>query len=102
MTVKTTISFTDRHDRYLKDKVGERIYASTSAAVSAAVERVIEDEQASDAAIGAMADEIRRLLPHGRRYLIFWTSIWRIRSQQLAAMIPRIALVTRKIVFFVP
>ena len=22
MTVKTTISFTDRHDRYLKDKVG--------------------------------------------------------------------------------
>ena len=60
MTVKTTISFTDRHDRYLKDKVGERIYASTSAAVSAAVERVIEDEQASDSAIGAMADEIRR------------------------------------------
>ena len=37
-----------------------------------------------------------------RRHLIFWTSIWRIRSQQLAGMIPRIALVARKIVFFVP
>ena len=60
MTVKTTLSFTERHHRYLKDKVGEGIYASTSAAVSAAVERMIEDEQARDAALDAMADEIRR------------------------------------------
>lgn len=60
MTVKTTLSFTDRHHQYLKDKVGEGIYASISAAVSAAVERMIEDEQASDAGLGAMADEIRR------------------------------------------
>ena len=60
MTVKTTLSFTDRHHQYLKDKVGEGIYASTSAAVSAAVERMIEDEQARDAALGTMADEIRR------------------------------------------
>ena len=58
MTVKTTLSFTNRHHQYLKDKVGEGIYASTSAAVS--VERMIEDEQARDAAPGAMADEIRR------------------------------------------
>ena len=29
MTVKTTLSFTDRHHQYLKDKVGEGIYAST-------------------------------------------------------------------------
>ena len=60
MTVKTTLSFTNRHHQYLKDKVGEGIYASTSAAVSVAVERMIEDEQARDAAPGAMADEIRR------------------------------------------
>lgn len=45
MTVKTTLSFTDRHHRYLKDK---------------AVEGMIEDEQAHDAALDAMADEIRR------------------------------------------
>ena len=60
MTIKTTLSFTDRHHQYLKDKVGEGLYASTSAAVSVAVERMIEDEKARDAALGAMADEIRR------------------------------------------
>ena len=59
MTVKITFYLTDRHHQYLKDKVAEGIYASTSAAVLAAVEQMIEDEQASDAALGAMADEIR-------------------------------------------
>lgn len=60
MTVKTTLSFTDRHHQFLKDKVGEGVYASTSAAVAAAVERMIEDEQAREVALTAMADEIRR------------------------------------------
>ncbi|MCG7521809.1 type II toxin-antitoxin system ParD family antitoxin [Ruegeria sp. Ofav3-42] len=60
MTVKTTLSFTDRHHQFLKDKVGEGVYASASAAVAAAVERMIEDEQARETALEAMADEIRR------------------------------------------
>ncbi len=50
---------------------------------------------------GGRPNEIRRFRPHVGRHSIFWTSIWRKRSQQLASMIPRIALVTRKIVFFV-
>ena len=70
MTVKTTLSLTDRHHQYLKDKVAEGIYASTSVAVSAAVERMIEDEHASDAALGAMADEIRRRFADSREAFV--------------------------------
>lgn len=60
MTIKTTLSFTDRHHRFLKEKVGEGVYASASAAVAAAVERMIEDEQAREVALDAMAEELRR------------------------------------------
>ena len=60
MTVRTTLSFTDRHHHFLAEKVGQGVYASTSAAVAAAVEQMIEDETAREAALGAMTDEIRR------------------------------------------
>ncbi|MEO1109704.1 MAG: type II toxin-antitoxin system ParD family antitoxin [Pseudomonadota bacterium] len=60
MTIKTTLSFTDRHHRFLKDKVGQGVYASASAAVAAAVERMIEDDEVREIALDAMADEIRR------------------------------------------
>ncbi len=60
MTIKTTLSFTDRHHRFLKEKVGEGVYASASAAVAAAVERMIEDDAAREVALDAMAQEIRR------------------------------------------
>jgi len=59
MTIKTTLSFTDRHHRFLKDKVGQGVYASASAVVAAAVERMIEDDEAREIALDAMADEIR-------------------------------------------
>ena len=59
MTVKTTLSFTDRHAAYLKRKVEEGVYASQSAAVAAAIETAMEDEKARETALAAMADEIR-------------------------------------------
>lgn len=59
MTVKTTLSFTDRHAAYLKRKVEEGVYASQSAAVSAAIEAAMEDERAREIALDAMAEEIR-------------------------------------------
>lgn len=59
MTVKTTLSFTDRHHRFLTDKVGEGVFASQSAAVAAALEQMIRDEEERDLALGALADEIR-------------------------------------------
>lgn len=62
MTVKTTLSFTDRHHRFLTDRVGEGVFASQSAAVAAALEQMIRDEEERDIALDAMADEIRTRL----------------------------------------
>ncbi len=59
MTVKTTLSFTDRHHRFLARKVEEGVFATVSAAVAAAVEQMMEDERARETALGVMADEIR-------------------------------------------
>lgn len=59
MTVKTSLSFTDRHHRYLTQKVGDGVFASSSAAVAAAIEQMIEDERERDTALAAMAVEIR-------------------------------------------
>jgi Arc/MetJ-type ribon-helix-helix transcriptional regulator len=39
MTVKTTLSFTDRHHHFLSEKVGQGVFATQSAAVAAALER---------------------------------------------------------------
>lgn len=59
MTVKTTLSFTDRHHRFLAHKVEEGVFATTSAAVASAVERMIEDDEARGVALDGMADRIR-------------------------------------------
>jgi Arc/MetJ-type ribon-helix-helix transcriptional regulator len=59
MTVKTTLSFTDRHHGWLARKVEQGVYATQSAAVAAAVERMMEDEAEQEAMLAAMADEIR-------------------------------------------
>jgi Predicted transcriptional regulators containing the CopG/Arc/MetJ DNA-binding domain len=62
MTVKTTLSFTDRHHRFLTDKVGQGVFASQSAAVAAALEQMMRDEEERELALGAMAEEIRARL----------------------------------------
>lgn len=60
MTVKTTLSFTDRHHGFLARKVREGVFASQSAAVAAAVEQLIQDEAEREVALLALAQEIRR------------------------------------------
>lgn len=62
MTVKTTLSFTDRHHRFLTDKVDQGVFASQSAAVAAALEQMMRDEEERELALAAMADEIRARL----------------------------------------
>jgi len=62
MTTKTTLSFTDRHHRFLTEKVRQGAFASQSAAVAAALEQMIRDEEERDMALGALADEIRSRL----------------------------------------
>ena len=69
MTVKTTLSFTDRHHRFLMAKVEEGVFASASSAVASAIEQMIEDEAARATALSAMAEEIRARMTGGGAYL---------------------------------
>ena len=59
MTVKTTLSFTDRHHLFLKEKVDEGVFATQSAAVAAAIEQMMRDEAEREVALSALAEEIR-------------------------------------------
>ena len=59
MTVKTTLSFTDRHHVFLSEKVTEGVYATQSAAVAAAIEQMVQDEVERETALNALAEEIR-------------------------------------------
>lgn len=47
-------------------KVGQGVFASQSAAVAAALEQMIRDEEERDLALGAIADQVRErlLTPH--------------------------------------
>ncbi|MCY3597753.1 MAG: hypothetical protein OXG71_10025 [Rhodospirillales bacterium] len=59
MTVKTTLSFTDRHHRFLSEKVKDGLFATQSAAVANAVERMMQDEEERKVALAALAEEVR-------------------------------------------
>ena len=59
MTVKTTLSFTDRHHRFLSEKVGEGVFATQSAAVASAIEQMMQDDQEREIALSALTEEIR-------------------------------------------
>ena len=43
MTVKTTLSFTERHYEFLKRKVEEGVYATASAGVAAVIELMMAE-----------------------------------------------------------
>lgn len=59
MTVKTTLSFTDRHHQFLSKKVGQGVFATQSAAVAAALEQMMQDEEEREVALSALGQEIR-------------------------------------------
>ena len=59
MTIKTTLSLTDRHHRFLSKKVGEGVFATKSAAVASAIEQMMQDDRERETALSARAKEIR-------------------------------------------
>lgn len=59
MTVKTTLSFTDRHHQFVAEKVGQGVFATQSAAVAAALEQMMQNEEERNVALQALAQEIR-------------------------------------------
>ncbi len=67
MTVKSTVSFTDRHHEFAQKKVKEGAFASVSSIVAAGIEQIMQDEAERGAALDAMKEVIRRrmALPRG-------------------------------------
>ena len=59
MTVKTTLSFTDRHQHFLSEKVGKGVLETQSAAVAAALEQIMPEEEEREVALSALRQEIR-------------------------------------------
>lgn len=59
MTVKTTLSFTDRHHAFLVRQVEAGIFASQSAAVASAIEEMIQAEEEREVMLAALSEEIR-------------------------------------------
>ena len=70
MTVKTTLSFTDRHHHFLSEKVGQGIFATQSAVVAAALEQMMQDEEEREIFLSALSQEIRALMETPREAFI--------------------------------
>ena len=66
MTIKTTLSFTDRHHRFMSAKVDQGVFASQSAVVAAAIEHMMRDELERDVALVALAEEVRARMQTAR------------------------------------
>ena len=60
MTVKTAVSFTERHHQYARKKVEEGSFASVSSVVASALEQAMLDEEEREASLEAMTETIRR------------------------------------------
>ena len=59
MTVKTAVSFTERHHQFAKQKVKEGTCASVSSLVAQGIEKLMQEEQEREAALSGMADAIK-------------------------------------------
>ncbi|MCU7923903.1 MAG: hypothetical protein KZQ88_14540 [Candidatus Thiodiazotropha sp. (ex Dulcina madagascariensis)] len=60
MTVKSTVSFTDRHHDFAHKKVKEGVFASVSSMVAAGIEQIMQDEVEREMVLEAMKDSIKR------------------------------------------
>lgn len=85
MTVKTTLSFTDRHHAFLVRQVEQGIFASQSAAVASAIEEMIQAEEERTTVLETMADEIRRRLQTPREEYVNAGPVFaRVRARMAA------------------
>jgi len=87
MTVKTTLSFTDRHHDFLKSKVEQGVFATPSAAVATAIEQLIEDEIHRQNALDAISSAIAKRMETPRSEFVtgeglFSSALKRVGSDQ--------------------
>ncbi|PWR19700.1 hypothetical protein [Zavarzinia compransoris] len=59
MAIKTTLSLSDRHRRFLAERVAQGVYATEDDAVADAIEHMMQDEEAMEIALSDLAEEIR-------------------------------------------
>ncbi len=89
MTVKTAVSFTERHHQYAKRKVQEGACASVSSLVAQGIEKLMQEEEEREAALSGMAAAIRErmatprsdFVEMGKRDVVFDDIRERIRSR---------------------
>ena len=62
MTVKSTVSFTDRHHAFAQRKTAQGEHASHSSVVAAGLEALMQDEADREIALDAMRETIARRL----------------------------------------
>lgn len=74
MTVKSTVSFTDKHHQYAKNKAQKGESSSVSSVVAAGLELLIQDEQEREAAMQAMSESIKNRLSTPREEWLDGTS----------------------------
>ncbi|MCF6343832.1 MAG: type II toxin-antitoxin system ParD family antitoxin [Devosiaceae bacterium] len=67
MTVKTSVSFTDRHHEFANKKAKEGVYNSVSSVVAAGIELVMQDEAEREVALKVMGDTIKRRMQTPRK-----------------------------------
>jgi antitoxin ParD1/3/4 len=60
MTVKSTVSFTDRHHEFAYKKVKDGSFASVSSIVANSIEQMMQDEAEREAALEAMKNTIKQ------------------------------------------
>ena len=59
MTIKSSVSFTDRHHDFALRKSKEGQFGSVSSVVAAGIEQLMQDERERDEAIDAMSSAIK-------------------------------------------
>ena len=86
MTVKSTISFTDRHHQFAKSKVAEGVMPSVSSLVAMGIEQLMQDERERDLALEAMKDTIAQRMQTPRTDWIEGTDdLFKAARQHLTA-----------------
>ena len=72
MTIKTSISFTDRHHKFAHDRAKQGVFTSVSSVVAAGIELIMQDEIEREAALLAMSETIKRRMATPRDQWIEW------------------------------
>lgn len=60
MSVKSSVSFTDRHHKFAREKVDEGIFTSVSSLVALGIERLMQDETERAVMLDSLSETIKQ------------------------------------------